>query len=190
MKTKLIFKILLISLFCISFTTVQAQRPKQSKAQHAKYKRKHKHAPNYRYAKLPRWGYTYKTAPKNAFVITHSGKKYHFHSGIYYKHVGANYVIVKAPIGIRVRTLPKERFKFVLNGRKYFYYYGTFYVKSDDDTEYVTIDPPKGARIDALPEGYNTVELNGEEYYEFEGTYYKEVTDESGEELYEVVGEK
>ena len=190
MKLKFILKILIISLFCVSFTSVQAQRNKHEKAKHATYLRTHKHTPHYRYAKLPRWGYSFKTVPKNAFIINHSGKKYYYHSGIYYKYIGANYIIVKAPSGVKVRNLPNERYRFVLNGKMYFYYFGTFYVKSDDDKEYLTVDPPKGARVDALPEGYNTVELNSDEFYEFEGTYYKEVTNENNEELYEVVGEK
>jgi len=191
MKAKNLIKIIFISILCISFTSVNAQHRDNKKAHRQQNAKKvQRHSPHYRYAKLPCWGYSYKTAPKNAFIINHSGKKYHYHSGIYYKHVGANYVIVKAPLGVRVRTLPKEKFRFVLNGRKYFYYYGTFYIKSDDNNDYVTVDPPKGARIDALPEGYSTIEINGEELYEFEGIYYKAVPDEENEELYEVVGKK
>lgn len=189
MKAKLIFKILFISMLCVSFTTVNAQRNKHKQAQRQKHQNVKRHAPHHRYANLPRWGYSTKVAPKKAIIIAHSGINYHYHSGIYYKKVGANYKIIKAPVGIRVRSLPEGRIRFLLKGKKYYYYYGTYYVKSDNDSEYITVDPPKGAKVDALPEGYNTVELNGEEFYEFEGTYYKAITNENGEEWYEVVEE-
>lgn len=178
-KANLLFKILLLSILSVSMLNVQAQR---------RHHNKQKHAAHHKYSKLPRWGYSYKVAPKNAFVITHSGKRYHYSSGIYYKRVGANYIIAKAPVGIRVRTLPKDRIKCQVKGRKYFYYYGTFYVKADNGDEYLTVDPPVGAQIDALPEGYKTVKVDGEEYYEFEGTYYKPIVNNKDEDLFEVVG--
>jgi hypothetical protein len=179
-RTKIALKILLISILSISFFSANAQR-------HHKVK-KYKYTPSYRYTKLPRWGNSYNITPKNAFLITHSGKKYHYHSGIYYKRSGANYIITKAPIGIRIRTLPKERIKCNIKGKKYFYYYGTFYIKTDEADEYITVDPPKGAIVDALPEGYKDVTVDGNEYYEFEGILYKPVISENDEELFEVTG--
>ena len=188
MKIKDYSKIIFISLLCISFTSINAQSNRKVKQK--KYQKVKRHTPHYRYANLPRWGYSYKVAPKKAYIVKHSGQKFHYKSGIYYKKSGAKYVIVKAPIGIRVRTLPKERIRCIVHGKKYFYYYGTFYQKSDNNNEYVTVDPPIGVKVDALPEGYANVEINGEDLYEFEGTYYKAITDENNQELYEVIGEK
>jgi len=172
----------------VSFSSVNAQRNKHKQVQQQKHKKEKRHNPHYRYAKLPRWGYSTKVAPKDAFLITHSGKKYHYHSGIYYKRVGVNYKITKAPIGIRVRALPKERIRCNIKGKKYFYYYGTFYTKTGGADEYITVDPPKGANVDALPEGYKDVTIDGKEYYEFEGILYKPVISENNEELFEVIG--
>jgi Family of unknown function (DUF6515) len=188
MKIKDFSKIVFISILCISLTSVNAQSNKKVKQR--KHQKVNKHTPHHRYANLPRWGHSYKVAPKNAFIISHSGKKYHYSSGIYYKRVGTNYIIAKAPVGIRVRSLPEGRIKFILNKRKYFYYYGTYYVKSGNEKEFIAVKPPKGAKVDALPEGYSNVEINGDDLYEFEGIYYKAVTDDNNQELYEVVGEK
>lgn len=181
MNTKFIIRILLISTLCMSFMNTYAQRHHHKKG--------HKHNPHYRYANLPRWGKAYKVAPKGALLFNHAGIKFHYHSGIFYKTAGSSYIIVKAPIGIRVKTLPDAKIKFVLNGRKYFYYYGTFYVRADDDSDFITVEPPVGARVDALPDGYKEVEIKGEEYFEFEGTYYKAITKDD-EEWYEVVSLK
>jgi len=188
MKLRFFIKILFISILCLSFTSVNAQRNKHKQAQQQKHKKEQRHNPHYLYAKLPRWGYLTKAAPKNALIITHKATKYHYHSGIFYKPVGKSYVIVKAPVGIRIRILPKERIKCNVKGKKYFYYYGTFYTKTDGDDEYLTVDPPKGANVDALPEGYKGVVIDGNEYYKFEGIYYKPLIGENEETFYEVVG--
>ena len=189
MKPQKFIKFIFISMLCISFTSVNAQVNKHRKVQKQKHQKIQKHKPHYRYAKLPRWGYSTKVAPKNALLIVNKGTKYHYHSGFFYKHIGSKYKIVKAPIGIRVRTLPKGRIHFVHGTRKYFYYYGTYYVKSDYDVDYIIVSPPKGAKVNALPDAYKEVEIDGNEYFEFEGVFYKEV-EENNEVLYEVVDTK
>jgi len=178
MKATSIFKILLISLLSILISNVNAQH---------KHNRGHRHAPHYHYSKLPRWGYTLKAVPKKSVVIIHSGLKYHYYSGIFYKPAGATYKIVKAPIGMRVRVLAKDKISIVLKGKKYFYYYGTFYTETPDGKEYFTVDPPIGAKVNALPEGYTEIEKNGKIYYEFEGVLYEEVSENDDEIRYEVV---
>ena len=188
MKNIRFILVILVFSFCTSGITVNAQRHK-----HHKVNKQHKvnrHNPNYRYAKMPQWGYAYKVAPKNAFIYRHSGIRYHYYRGVYYKPAGTKYMVVRAPVGIRLRTLPKESIHFVLGGRRFFYYYGTYYVKSVDDSEYITVNPPLGARVDALPDGYRKVIYNEKTFYKFEGTYYKAVVDDNGEVWYQVVKEK
>jgi len=115
MKTKVIFKIILILILCGSFSNSYSQRHKHHK--------NHRHAPNYHYSKLPRWGYTYNVAPNKATVVVHAGARYHYHSGIFYRNIGNKYKIIKAPIGIKVTILPKDKIKFSLKVKNYFYYY-------------------------------------------------------------------
>ncbi|OFX27634.1 MAG: hypothetical protein A2041_10275 [Bacteroidetes bacterium GWA2_31_9b] len=179
MKTNTIFKIVVLLVLSILTTTLQAQpRNKHHNG---------RHEPNYRYRDMPHWGYKYKSIPKATFIVPHAGIKYHYHSGVYYRPYGNTYVVVRAPLGVRVRTLPVGNVHFIINGRNYFYYYGTYYVKSVDDSEYITVEPPVGAVVDALPDGYKKIVIENNTYYEFEGTYYKAFLDESGEVLYEVV---
>lgn len=182
MKKKLIKGLLPIVILGISTLATNAQR-------HGHHKNEHNHAPRYHYAKLPHWGASYKVAPKKAIVLAHHGIDYRFYNGIFYKPFNGNYIIAKAPIGIRIKTLPKEKIRFILHGKPYFYYYGTFFVASDDGDGYTTVEAPIGAKVDALPEGYNQIEKNGEIFYKFEDNYYKQIT-ENNEEWFEVVNIK
>lgn len=180
-KVRLAVKVLLIGLLSFTVLNAQAQR---------RHHRKHKHVAHYKYSKLPKWGKAFVSVNKKAYRIAHKGKNYHYYSGIYYKRVGANYVVTKAPIGVRVKVLPKAKYAFRYKGKRYYYYYGTFYFKPSGAKEYLTVVPPMGAQIDALPEGYNEVVINGEQLYEFEGIYYKPIVNDKNEELFEVVGSK
>jgi len=178
MKTKNALKLLLVILLNLFVLNSFAQRHH--------HKPRH-HSPHHKYSKLPHWGHSYKVAPRGALVFPYSGVKYHYHGGIFYKPVGARYVIARPPVGLRVRTLPEKHVVVVVEGRRYFYYYGTYYVRTNGN-EYTTVAPPVGARVDALPDGYKKVVINGLTYYEFEGTYYEAYIDDSGEVWYEVVG--
>jgi len=189
MKTKHIITV--VAFLALSFTvTLMQARPSPhkrfNKERHdSPYQKRHE--PHHRYRAMPHWGYKYRAIPRDAFVLRHSGINYHYHSGIYYRPNGNAFVVVKAPIGLRVRTLPKGSVHFVVGGRRYFYYYGTYYLKSADD-DYITVAPPLGAIVDALPEGYKKVIIENNTYYEFEGTYYKAFLDDYGEVLFEVIG--
>lgn len=188
MKRKSINKALCVCLLVLFFKPVTAQRnhhlnhPCHHPRNHIQYN------PYYRYTNLPHWGYTYRAVPRGTFIYPHGGIQYYYYNGIYYKPVGKKYVIVKAPIGIRVGSLPSGNVHMVINGRKYFYYYGTYYARSLSNKEYITVEPPIGARVDALPDAYRKIFIDNKTYFKFEGTYYKAVVDESGEVWYEVVG--
>ena len=177
MNSKIILKIVLVGLFIISYNSLNAQR---------RHHHTNRYKPHTKYTKLPHWGHSYKVVPKRAFVFSHKGIRYRYHKGIYYKPFGAKHVIVKAPIGYRIKTLPVGHVRIILRGRTYFYYYGTYYERSDNN-EFLTIEPPVGAKVDALPDGYEKVRIDNEIYYEFEGTYYKAIIDEKGEVWYELV---
>ncbi|WP_350285444.1 DUF6515 family protein [uncultured Croceitalea sp.] len=67
------------------------------------------------------------TQPK---VFVHNRTNFYFSNGIWYKARGRKYVVVGAPIGIKVRTLPRGNKVVVLNGRKLYKYKGIWYKKS------------------------------------------------------------
>lgn len=181
MKTKVLITVSVIMILSFART---------ANAQPHKHHRSRPYYPHYKYQKMPHWGYTYRAAPKRAYVVRHRGVGYYFDRGVFYRPVGTKYVIAPAPIGVRVRVLPPEHVRVIVNGRIFYYYYGTYYVKAPTNNEFVTVAPPVGARVDALPDGYNKVYIEDKTYYEFEGTYYKAVIDHYGEVWYEVVGEK
>jgi len=179
MKTQKLPYILIVVILILSIASGNAQ-PRNNH-------HRDRPEPHNRYRDLPHWGFKYRAIPRDAFILRHSGINYHYYSGIYYRPYGDSFVVVKAPIGLRVRTLPIGSVHFVVGGRRYFYYYGTYYIKSVDN-DYITVAPPLGAIVDGLPEGYTKVVIDNNTYYEFEGTYYKAFLDENGEVLFEVIG--
>ena len=63
-------------------------------------------------------------------VFVHRNTNFYFADGVWYRARGRNYVVVGAPIGIRVRTLPRGNKVVVVNGRKLYKYKGIWYKKS------------------------------------------------------------
>lgn len=63
-------------------------------------------------------------------LVVHKKSNYYFADGVWYKARGRNYVVVRAPKGIKLRTLPRGNKVVVLNGRKLYKYKGIWYKKS------------------------------------------------------------
>ena len=194
MKAKRIITGILIVVIGLSVQTLYAQRHRPNNHNGNYFNqnnRKNKHkdiTPHMKYKDMPIWGYSYNVNHHKSKNRVLAGSRYHYHNGIFYKPVGNNYVISKAPIGVRVRSVPTGHIRFVLGTSVYFYYYGTYYIHAPRSNEYITVAPPVGARVDALPRGYRKVYIEDLVYYSFEGTYYKVVVDRYGEVWFEVVG--
>ncbi len=62
-------------------------------------------------------------------VIVHGGVNYYYAKGIWYKPRGRKFVVVRAPIGIRVKFIPNGYRIVRINGIKYYRYNGIYYVK-------------------------------------------------------------
>ena len=62
-------------------------------------------------------------------IYLHSGIRYHFAGGIWYKPHGRKYVVCRAPRGVRVKVLPKGHSLVVVKGRKLYLYNGVLYKK-------------------------------------------------------------
>lgn len=182
MKARVIFRI-----FSVVAISILLGFFSEADAQKHKHHYKHRNSPHHPYSKLPKWGFSISSTPKKSVVIKHAGAKYHFYSGVYYKHVGNKYKVVKAPIGLRIKKLPSERIVLKVRGKKYVYYYGTFYAQTTSSNEYIVVEPPLGARVNALPDGYKEVKRNGVMYCEFEGVLYSEVSSTGDKIWYEVI---
>ncbi|MDT0540081.1 DUF6515 family protein [Croceitalea sp. P059] len=67
------------------------------------------------------------TKPK---IIVHKKTNFYFADGVWYKAKGRKYVVVGAPVGLKVRKLPRGKKLVVINGRKLYRYKGIWYKKS------------------------------------------------------------
>ena len=63
-------------------------------------------------------------------VFVHKRTNFYFADGVWYKMRGRKYVVVGAPVGIKVRNLPRGNKVIVVNGRKLYQYKGIWYKKS------------------------------------------------------------
>ncbi len=140
---------------------------------------------HYHYRHLPRRGVTVTSVHKSAVIIKHGGIGYRYHQGIWYKPYGSQWVVARAPHGVRVKVLPGTHRKFVIGPNHYYYYYGTYYLKQNNI--YTVVEAPIGAAIGSLPEGAKTITVNGNVYYELDGVYYMPSKDDKGEEVLVVV---
>jgi len=146
--------------------------------------------PQHIYTNMPRRGVIVRTIPHETVIISRGADRYHYHNGIFYRPSRIGFQVIPAPIGVRVNVLPSHFITINFGPRPYYYYYGTYYIKVPDTEEYEVAPPPIGARVNALPDGYEKVSLDGMIYYLVDGTYYKAIVDETGEVMYEVVGNK
>jgi len=77
----------------------------------------------------PKHGTVVTTIHKPRLVI-HKKHSYYLSNGIWYKTKGRRYVVVNAPIGIKIKNLPRGNKVVVINGRKLYKYKGVWYKKS------------------------------------------------------------
>ncbi len=138
------------------------------------------------YAGAPIRGRRVTSIPTGAVNLRWNSQAYYYRNGAFYRAMGKGYVVVSAPIGIRVRTLPIGFSKMRIRNRNVFYYNGTYYSKTESN-EYEIINPPVGAKVGDLPEGTEQVSIDERTYYRMDDVYYKAIVSESGEVQYQVV---
>ena len=67
---------------------------------------------------------------KKPKVVVHNKANYYVADGVWYRAQGRKYVVVAAPVGIKVRRLPRGNKVVVVNGRKLYKYRGIWYKKT------------------------------------------------------------
>jgi len=193
---KIVFTVLTTLLMLFAFTPeVVAQKKKNKVKSHVKQNhkkhfrpKKAKHiAHRHRYRHLPKRGKVVRKLGTSAVRIGFRGAHFHFHNGVWYRPYKKQFIVARAPFGIRVRVLPVGYRRIVVGPRPYFYYYGTYYVKVENSEEYEVITAPIGATVDALPDGYKIVKVKDIEYYQLDDVYYEPRIDEENKEYYVVV---
>ncbi|MEO1212987.1 MAG: DUF6515 family protein [Bacteroidota bacterium] len=157
----------------------------QMQAQHRKVKKKVRAvSPAKRYAHLPKRGTYVKVVPAQTRLIRFNSIGYRFSKGIFYKPYRNQYIVVAAPMGIRITSLPIGYRSINVQKRTYFYYNGTYYLAKGKEFE--VVQAPLGALVESIPDGYQEIEIEGNTYYLVEDTQYKAVIHE-GEIMYEVI---
>lgn len=197
MKNKMKFIRILVTIFlCFTFTNNAVAQKKKNKVKshvkqnHKKHFRpkKAKHIAHHRhYRHLPKRGKVIRKLHVGAVRIGFRGTHFHFHNGVWYRPHRKQFIVARAPFGIRVRVLPVGHRRIVIGSRPYFYYYGTYYVKVENSDEYEVIAAPIGAAVDALPDGYKVVKANNMSYYQLDDVYYEPRINEESKEYYVVV---
>ena len=94
----------------------------------------------YRYHDHPHYGYRMHFLPDGCFTVWVGGARYYYYDGVYYNHVGGDYVIVAAPVGAVVTTVPSDFQPVRINGVTYYVDNGTYYLYT-----------PHGYRVVAQP---------------------------------------
>lgn len=78
--------------------------------------------------------------PAGAFSFYLSGVPFFYHSGIYYRQYDDEYVVVRAPIGARVRILPDGCSTIYSRGHSYYVCDEDYYQPFDDG--YIVVEQP------------------------------------------------
>ncbi len=129
-----------------------------------------------------------RTLPKTRVVVNYGGVRYYHSRGVYYRYHNGNYIIIAAPIGIRVNVLPIGYRVVVIGARTYYYYEGSYYIKIENTEKYQVVKAPDDAVVKTLPEDVEEVEIDGKKYYQYDQTLYKVVVTPDGK-AFKVVGQ-
>jgi len=72
-------------------------------------------------------------------VIIHKKVNYYHSDGVWYHRTRGKYVVVNAPIGVKVKRLPRGYKVVKIRGRKYYKYRGVVYKKHRRNYVVVTV---------------------------------------------------
>ena len=80
-----------------------------------------------------------KQIPAKHRVVKVGNRTYFVSSGVYYERQGRNYVVVQAPLGLRVAALPNGYVIKRVGSRRYYFANGTYYIKRGNEFEVVKV---------------------------------------------------
>jgi hypothetical protein len=78
--------------------------------------------------------------PAHAVVSVHSGVRFFFSGGVWYRADGPRYVVVAPPVGVVIPVLPPYYSTVYVRGVPYYYANDTYYVNNGGG--YMVVDPP------------------------------------------------
>ena len=93
----------------------------------------------------PAVGFAIAALPLGYYTVHHFDGDYYFHSGVWYRHVGASYVVVQPPIGALVPLLPPDYTTIWVGAVPYYYANGIYYDAAPGG--YAVVAPPASASV-------------------------------------------
>lgn len=93
----------------------------------------------------PDRGQTFNTLPGGSINVRYGTGSYFFHGGVWFRPVGARFVVIVPPIGIVVPVLPVAFTTLWVSGVPYYYANGVYYTAAGTGDGYVVVNPPTGA---------------------------------------------
>lgn len=72
-------------------------------------------------------------------VVVHKNVNFYWSDGVWYNRSRGKYVVVHAPIGVKVKKLPRGHKVIKIKGRKYYKYRGVVYKKHRRNYVVVTV---------------------------------------------------
>ena len=119
----------------------------------------------------PAMGYRVAALPPGNIVVGFRGANFWFHSGVWYQHVGPNYVVVRPPVGVIVPVLPPAYSTVYYSGMPYYYANDVYYVQQP--TGYEVVAPPEAPPAPPAPAAAQPAQAPGVWYYcDSSKTYY------------------
>lgn len=107
--------------------------------------------------RFPRPGERVRDIPRSHVTINVGRDSYRYNRGVFYRHDHRGYVVVRAPIGARVRVLPPGYISFTLGINRYFYVNSAYYLWEPRTREYLVVNAPDGAETAVSEEGADAV---------------------------------
>jgi hypothetical protein len=100
----------------------------------------------------PPHGYAVGALPRGYVTVGYHGAPYYYHQGIWYRHGGAGFVVVRPAIGLYVPVLPGFYTTLWWGGVPY-YYADDVYYRYNAGRGYEVVDPPNGEPSTNQPAG-------------------------------------
>lgn len=107
--------------------------------------------------RFPRPGKHVRDIPRSHVTINVGKSSYRYHRGIFYRPYHRGYLVVRAPIGARVRVLPPGYISFSIGINRYFYVNSAYYLWDPPTREYIVVHAPDGAEAAVSEEGADAV---------------------------------
>jgi hypothetical protein len=127
--------------------------PRGERREHARYATPHwvfddRYHHNHYY---PAIGYGVAVLPPGNIAVRFHGGDFWFHSGVWYRHVGPRYVVVRPPLGVIVPVLPPGYSVVYYSGVPYYYANDIYYVQQPTGYEVVDAPPAQPAAAPPAP---------------------------------------